>query len=382
MSILASELKNSIDFLNLIFDNIPTAIMVVDKDARIHSFNNSLTKIFQKENEKLLNQLCGNGIGCSFEVDANLDCGCTMYCDECVLRKGIILAIKERKETNNQLLKRNFYTNNNSINKYLRFSIKPISLEKDDFAVIFFDDVTDFYELAEKRNELLGIAAHDIRNPLSIIKLYIDYIKSHSETKNDKISDAFMIIDESINYMIQLLNDILSFASFEKSEIKLQYMKYDYISFIKSIINLQQMIASEKNIKLTFESQLNFIELYFDSNKMTQVINNLISNAIKYSFENSTVLIKVSKIKSDKTDIEYIKTEIIDNGPGIELKEQEKLFKPFSRTNVRPTKNESSTGLGLAIAKQIILAHHGEIGVISFPSKGSNFWFTLPLKNE
>ncbi|MEJ5273684.1 MAG: ATP-binding protein, partial [Spirochaetota bacterium] len=74
--------------------------------------------------------------------------------------------------------------------------------------------------------------------------------------------------------------------------------------------------------------------------------------------------------------------EIIDNGPGIELKEQEKLFKPFSRTNVRPTKNESSTGLGLAIAKQIILAHHGEIGVISFPSKGSNFWFTLPLKNE
>ncbi|HPC38288.1 MAG TPA: PAS domain-containing sensor histidine kinase [Exilispira sp.] len=382
MSILASELKNSIDFLNLIFDNIPTAIMVVDKDARIHSFNNSLTKIFQKENEKLINQLCGNGIGCAFEVDSNLDCGCTMYCDECVLRKGIISAVKERKETNNQLLKINFYINNNSINKYLRFSIKPISLEKDDFAVIFFDDVTDFYELAEKRNELLGIAAHDIRNPLSIIKIYIDYIKSHSVTKNDKISDAFMIIDESINQMIQLLNDILSYASFEKSEIKLQYMKYDYISFIKSIINLQQMIASEKNIKLTFESQLNFIELYFDSNKMTQVINNLISNAIKYSFENSTVLIKVSKIKSDKTDIEYIKTEIIDNGPGIELEEQEKLFKPFSRTNVRPTKNESSTGLGLAIAKQIILAHHGEIGVISFPSKGSNFWFTLPLKNE
>lgn len=382
MSILASDLKNSIDFLNLIFDNIPTAIMVVDKDARIHSFNNSLNKIFQKENEKLLNKLCGNGIGCAFEVDSNLDCGFTMYCDECVLRKGIISAIKERKETNNQLLKRNFYINNNCTNKYLRFSIKPISLEKEDFAIIFFDDVTDFYELAEKRNELLGIAAHDIRNPLSIIKIYIDYIKSHNETKNDKISDAFIIIDKSINYMIQLLNDILSFANFEISEIKLQYMKYDYISFIKSIINLQQMIASEKNIKLTFESQLNYIELYFDSNKMTQVINNLISNAIKYSFENSTVIIKVSKIKPDKTDIEYIKTEIIDNGPGIELKEQEKLFKPFSRTNVRPTKNESSTGLGLAIAKQIILAHHGEIGVISFPSKGSNFWFTLPLKKE
>ena len=209
--------------------------------------------------------------------------------------------------------------------------------------------------------------------------MYVDYLNSHIENKNEKISNAFTTIDESINYMIQLLDDILSYASFEKSEIKLQYMKYDYISFVKSIVNLQQIIASEKNIWLLFNSEIESIEFLFDSNKMTQVINNLISNAIKYSYENSKIEIKISILSSNNSEVNYIKTEVIDNGAGIEQKEQLKLFKPFSRTNVRPTKNESSTGLGLAIAKKIIDAHKGEIGVTSYPSKGSDFWFILPI---
>jgi signal transduction histidine kinase len=379
MSILTTTLKSSTEFLNLIFDTIPTAIMIVDKNARIHAFNNSLSMIFKKPDDSILNQLCGNGIGCAFEVESNLDCGCTKFCQDCPLRNGILRAINENKNTNNILLKRNFYINNKSITKFLRFSIKPISLSNENYAILFFDDVTDYYELAEKRNELLGIAAHDIRNPLSIIKMYVDYLNSHIENKNEKISNAFTTIDESINYMIQLLDDILSYASFEKSEIKLQYMKYDYISFVKSIVNLQQIIASEKNIWLLFNSEIESIEFLFDSNKMTQVINNLISNAIKYSYENSKIEIKISILSSNNSEVNYIKTEVIDNGAGIEQKEQLKLFKPFSRTNVRPTKNESSTGLGLAIAKKIIDAHKGEIGVTSYPSKGSDFWFILPI---
>ncbi len=377
MSVIIESLKNSLEFLNLIFDTIPTGILIVDKDARIHSFNNAINNIFHKSDNGLIEQLCGNGLGCAFEVETNLNCGCTEYCPSCPLRIGIFKAIKENKETTNSILKRNFYLDNKSITLYLRFSIKPIELNNEKFAILFFDDVSDYFELAENRNELLGIAAHDIRNPLSIIKMYIDYIKSHCDIENEKIAKSYDVIDESINYMIDLLNDILNFASFEKSEIKLQYMDFNYIDFVKSIICLQQLIASEKNIQLKFISDLNGLKTKFDNNKLTQVLNNLLSNAIKYSFENSNVQIKVSIKKIDSKD--FILTEIMDSGQGIELKEQENLFKPFSRTNVRPTKNESSTGLGLAIAKKIVNAHNGEIGVISFPSKGSNFWFTIPL---
>lgn len=377
MSVLTSELKKSNEFLNILIDTIPTAIMVVNKDARIMAFNNSLSNLFKKSQENLIEQLCGNGIGCAFEVESNLDCGCTDYCDTCPLRKGILDAVNKNLITENKLLKRNFYINNSSVAKYLRFTIKPILINKNNYGLLFFDDVTEFYELAEKRNELLGIAAHDIRNPLSIIKMYVDYLNSHSEKNNEKISKAYSIIDESIQYMIDLLNDILDYASFEKSEIKLNYMEIDYISFIKSIISLQQLISSEKKIILNFTTTHETIKTQFDSNKMTQIINNLISNAIKYSYENTNINIKTSIIEDNQK--KYIKTEIIDEGPGIDIKEQNKLFKPFSRTSVRPIGNESSTGLGLAIAKKIVDAHRGKIGVISAPSKGSNFWFTIPI---
>lgn len=377
MSLLISSLKKSIEFLNIIFDTIPTGIMIVDQNAKIQSFNKGLSNIFQKTDENLINQLCGNGIGCAYEVESNLDCGCTENCENCIIRIGIFKAIKEKKETLNAILKRNFYINNNKIKKYLRLTIKPIIIDNFNYAILFFEDFTEFYEIAEKRNELLGIAAHDIRNPLTIIKMYTDFIKTHTENHNQKILNAFNVIDESINYMIELLNDILNYSSFEKFEIKLQYLKFDYISFVKSIVTMQQMIASEKNIKLIFESELESCKFLFDNNKITQVINNLISNSIKYSYENSIVKIRIYKI--NENNIQFIKTEIIDNGPGIELNEQEKLFKPFSRANVKPTKNESSTGLGLAIAKKIVDAHKGKIGVISSPSNGSNFWFTLPI---
>lgn len=377
MSLLISSLKQSLEFLNIVIDTIPTSILIVDKNFRIQSFNNSLSLLFQKSDEKLLNQLCGNAIGCAYEVEANLDCGCTQYCGTCSLRNAITRAFNQNEIIDNEILKRNFYINNENILKYFRFSVKPILVKDESFVIIFLDDVTELYEISQKRNELLGIAAHDIRNPLTIIKLYIDFIKSHSKSKDTKINQAFESIDNSLSYILELLNDILSFASFENSEIKIQYIKVDYIEFVKNIVNLQQMIASEKKIKIIFNSSINSLHFQFDSNKITQVLNNLISNAIKYSFENSTIQIKISIEHSKEMD--YVKTEIIDNGPGIDIKEQEKLFKPFSRTSVKPTKNESSTGLGLAIAKSIVNAHKGEIGVISYPSKGSNFWFTLPI---
>ena len=106
---------------------------------------------------------------------------------------------------------------------------------------------------------------------------------------------------------------------------------------------------------------------------MSEVINNLISNAIKFSIPKSEIVIKVSLTKNDK-----IKTEVIDKGEGIPKEEQYKLFKYFQKTSTKPTAGESSTGLGLAISKKIVIEHGGEIGVISEIDEGSNFYFELP----
>ncbi|HQQ20145.1 MAG TPA: HAMP domain-containing sensor histidine kinase, partial [Exilispira sp.] len=139
----------------------------------------------------------------------------------------------------------------------------------------------------------------------------------------------------------------------------------------------QQLIAVDKNIKIKFESDQNSIIINCDIDKISQAIINLINNAIKYSFINSEVTVKVSfQAYSGGSSV---KIEVIDKGPGIPESEQGKLFKPFSRTSVRPTGKESSTGLGLAIAKKIVEAHNGKIGVVTKENEGSNFWIVLPI---
>jgi signal transduction histidine kinase len=115
----------------------------------------------------------------------------------------------------------------------------------------------------------------------------------------------------------------------------------------------------------------------FDNHYFSEAIDNFLSNAIKYSYNNSEIIVKIS-LPDDK----HLLTEVIDKGKGIEEGEQQKLFNYFQKTSTRPTGGEISTGLGLAIAKKIITLHNGEIGVKSVLDQGSNFYFTLPIQNN
>jgi signal transduction histidine kinase len=111
----------------------------------------------------------------------------------------------------------------------------------------------------------------------------------------------------------------------------------------------------------------------FDQNKIEQVLNNLISNAIKYSHPHTTITIEVLKEKA------FVVTNVIDQGQGIPQDELPHVFKAFQKTSTKPTAGEKSTGLGLAIVKKIVEGHQGEIGVESEVGKGSTFFFKLPL---
>jgi signal transduction histidine kinase len=110
-----------------------------------------------------------------------------------------------------------------------------------------------------------------------------------------------------------------------------------------------------------------------DRNKIEQVLNNLISNAIKYSYPNTTIRIEVLR------QGDFVVTKVIDQGQGIPADELPHVFKPFQKASTKPTAGEKSTGLGLAIVKKIIEGHQGEIGVESEVGKGSTFFFRLPL---
>jgi signal transduction histidine kinase len=127
----------------------------------------------------------------------------------------------------------------------------------------------------------------------------------------------------------------------------------------------------QKNMNVTVQYRSEINQLLIDEMKIMQLINNLISNAVKYSHVNSDVQIIVTETDN------MLNTKVVDFGLGIEEKYVENLFEPFTVTNNEATGGESSTGLGLAICKRIVESHKGQIGVESVSGKGSTFWFTL-----
>jgi signal transduction histidine kinase len=146
----------------------------------------------------------------------------------------------------------------------------------------------------------------------------------------------------------------------------------DISKFITTNCILNQVLAIKKNIKIKTEIQPSLPLIMLDENKMVQVLNNLITNAVKFSLPNTEILVKANK-SEDKLVI-----SVSDQGQGIPQNEIKNLFKPFERTSVRSTAGEKSTGLGLTITRRIIEGHKGTINVESTVGQGTTFSITIP----
>lgn len=234
--------------------------------------------------------------------------------------------------------------------------------------------VKELKELNKLKNKLLGIAAHDIRSPIATMQMNIEFLLNIlMENLTEEQIDILQDTQYLVNYMNRLLSDILDITVIEAGKLTLDMQKQDYMDFLTYNIKMNRILSDKKNIKINFIYENNLPEILFDRDKMTQVMNNLISNAVKFSNRNTTITIEV-KMKDN-----YILTEVIDQGQGIPAAELSKLFREFQRVSVKPTGNETSTGLGLAIIKKIVEWHKGIIGVESEKGKGSRFYFTLPV---
>ena len=242
----------------------------------------------------------------------------------------------------------------------------------------------EIIELSKSKNKFIGIAAHDLRNPISVIRdcsvLLSDGAEILSEQKKQKFID---IIKRSSTFMLVLINDLLDISQIESGKLSLELKACDYVKFINEVVDFNRFLADKKKvtIKVVSEGDLPVVEL--DRAKMTQLVNNLIGNAIKYTYPETTITVN---IKMEDTSIV---TNIIDQGPGLSPEDKDNIFCEFYKGKVMPVGKEEhkSTGLGLAIAKKIIEGHDGSIGVTSELGQGAVFYFLIPIgkrgnKNE
>ena len=234
---------------------------------------------------------------------------------------------------------------------------------------------THLNRINQEKNKFLGIVAHDLRNPLGNIHAFSDYLINENNGKvNRELIDILTLMKNLSGNTMAVLDNLLDISKIESGKIELSLQSEDLISFIKQHIHFNQRLANKKKIEIKYRSTLEKLITKFDNKHLSEVIDNLLSNAIKYSKPYSEILVKISQMENKK-----VLTEIIDSGNGIPETEQKKLFRYFQTTSSKPTGGEKSTGLGLAIAKQLINLHKGEIGVKSSEKNGSNFYFTLPI---
>jgi len=223
------------------------------------------------------------------------------------------------------------------------------------------------------KNRFLGMAAHDLRNPLASIRGLAEFLRDGvvGPLTPEQI-DLIKTIHEASQGMLDLVNELLDVATIESGELKLSLEPHDLTELIEKNIYLANIEAAKKHTKIVFAAPGHAAILPIDAGKIKQVVANLLSNALKYSPPGSTVMVELHRGKGTWA------FSVKDQGPGIPENERDRLFKDFGRLSVKTTGGEKSTGLGLAICRKIVDAHRGTITTENLPKRGCEFRVTLP----
>ena len=229
----------------------------------------------------------------------------------------------------------------------------------------------------EQKDKFLGMASHDLRNPLAVVKGYAELLGGG--TLGEIVPEQkkpLEIIARHCDKMLHLIHDLLDVSAIESGHLAIERRSIDLANYLKESAMDGILLAKAKSIEFISEIPPDLPTVMMDPDRIDQVINNLVTNAIKFSKPGSRITLRAVCLK------EAVAISVSDQGAGIPRSEIPKMFQYFGKTTVLPSAGEKSTGLGLAIAKRMVEAHGGKIGVESEPGKGSTFTFTLPLASS
>ncbi|MDE3840456.1 cell wall metabolism sensor histidine kinase WalK [Bacillus methanolicus] len=233
-------------------------------------------------------------------------------------------------------------------------------------------DITEQEKIEMERREFVANVSHELRTPLTTMRSYLEAL-AEGAWKDEELAPHFLNVAQTeTERMIRLVNDLLQLSKMDSKDYKLKKEWVDFNEFFHRIIDRFEM-TKEQNV--TFKRLLPkrpiFVEA--DEDKLTQVLDNIISNALKYSPEGGRITFKVEE------QDEQILVSISDQGVGIPKENIEKIFERFYRVDKARTRKLGGTGLGLAIAKEMVKAHGGDIWATSVEGKGTTIFFTLPV---
>ncbi len=230
-------------------------------------------------------------------------------------------------------------------------------------------------KLNYEKNEFLGIAAHDLKNPLQaiqgsaeIIKMILTETGQHCDQKcKSELIEFSQMIIANVERMFSLITNLLDVNAIESGKMKLHLQVVDILPILQAVVSEYQQKAKSKNISIHFTSQQQHYFAYVDIEALYQVLDNLVSNAVKYSPHGKQIYVQICEREKQ------MRIEVQDQGCGIAQEEQKKLFGKFARLGAKPTGDEHSTGLGLFIVKKLVDAMKGQVWCESEQGQGACF---------
>ena len=230
----------------------------------------------------------------------------------------------------------------------------------------------ELLRLQQLKNVFVGMAAHDLRNPISTIQMTVDLLlEAQSQLADAERRPLLVDISRQTRHMLALLNDLLDVTQIESGNLNLGVEPIQLRAFLAEAVDRHNRMAAPKGTHIVLDG-VSEGEVSADPLRLGQAIDNLISNAVKFSPLGSTVQVRARHLSTGW------RVDVQDEGPGITPKVRQRIFRDFARLSARRTGGEKSIGLGLAIARRVVEAHGGQIGVDSELGHGATFWFTLP----
>ncbi len=342
-----SEMGKEKNKLEIILHNMTDGVISFDKSGVLTHFNSAAMELLGVD--KLENDM-------------------QSFINHYDITSGVYIDMVDSKTTK----KINFWVGE----KYINATFSPYLSEKDIFAgvVVVLQDNTEMKRLDDMRKEFVANVSHELRTPLTTVKSYAETLLDGALDDRETAEEFLGIINNEADRMSFLVRDLLQLSRFDNNQIELSLSRINVDSFIAENVKASRILAENKKQNLIFAPLGRDVFISADRGRITQVINNVITNAIKYSPEGSTVKIWAEEEK-DRVNI-----MVEDNGIGISKNDLPRIFERFYRVDKARSRAMGGTGLGLAIAKEIMERHGGSISVESEILRGTKMTLSF-LKN-
>lgn len=360
---MITAVENEKKFLNAMLDNLEDGIIACDASGKITVFNNALRKyLVLPRTHQTLNELYNY-----FELYLP-DSDRPLKQEDAPLMRALKGEVINSMELNVKF-------NSGSIRNVLIHGQPIVTADGLRLgAVIAIHDVTDLKQTEKMKSEFVSVVSHELRTPLTSIRgslgLLLGGIVGEFSEKVTKLLD---IANKNCERLLLLINDILDMEKIHAGKMNFELKNIELLALIKEAITINQMYGEKYGVNIQLTRALAGITVHADADRLMQVMTNLISNAVKFSPQGSTVNIAMEQF--DNT----VRVSVRDYGAGIPLAFQPRIFQRFSQADASSTRGKGGTGLGLSISKAIIEKLGGTIHFISKPNEGTTFYFDLEL---